>query len=127
MPYKSPDTQRQYQATWMWRRRLAWIVENGPCAWCGSSQDLRVMYKDPSDRKVRVTSIWSLKDERRAELLAQCIVICRVCALSKRREERQPDHGMPGRYDQGCHCDPCKLAHNTKIREWRQRRKLKTP
>lgn len=125
MPYKAHEQQRDYQATWMWRRRLTWIVENGPCKYCGSGQDLRVVYKDPQDRKVPVTSIWSRRDEARVELLKLCIVLCTPCALSKRKEERQPQHGEVGRYDQGCRCPPCKAAKSEAMAVYRARKKGK--
>lgn len=70
----------------MWRRRWYWILENGPCH-CGSTKDLQVVYKDPADKVIRVTAIWSRNDEMRAELLAKCVVLCGPCAKLKRREE----------------------------------------
>ena len=88
MSFRNPDEQRQYQAIWMWRRRLRWILDNGPCR-CGSTKDLQVVYKDPAEKTVRVTSIWSLREERRAELLLKCIVLCATCAKEKRKEERR--------------------------------------
>lgn len=124
MAYKAHETQRQYQSAWMWRRRMSWIIENGPCSICGSGQDLRVVYVNPADRVVPVTSIWSLGEQRRTELLAKCVVLCKVCALSKRREERAPDHGKDSRYTQGCKCDLCRAAHATKNREYRHRKRL---
>jgi hypothetical protein len=125
MPYKEISQQRSYQATWMWRRRLEWIVKNGPCAWCGTGTDLRVVYKDPSDKKVRVPAIWSRRDEVREELLKLCMVLCGPCAKSKRIEERQPEHGEVGRYDQGCRCDPCKAAKSVAMAKYRARKRAK--
>lgn len=87
MPYKSIEEQRRFQAIWMWRRRLLWIAENGPCNLCFGTQDLRVVYKNPAEKTVRVTSIWSQSDERRAELLKKCVVLCGSCAKLKRRQE----------------------------------------
>jgi hypothetical protein len=123
MPYKTYDQQRQYQAVWMWRRRMGWILENGPCVDCGSTQDLRVVYKDPAEKTVRVTSIWSLSEQKRTELLNKCVVLCRSCALAKRKDERQPDHGTEGRYEQGCRCQPCRAAHAVKMANWRASRR----
>jgi len=120
MPYKALDRQRDFQATWMWRRRQAWILENGPCHSCGSRLDLRVVRKDSKRSTIRVTSIWSLNDERREELLAECMVLCKPCALAKIREERpQPEHGTTNRYKQGCRCDPCKEAKAVTMAEYR--------
>jgi hypothetical protein len=126
MPYKALEQQRNYQAVWMWRRRMAWVLEHGPCNQCGTSQDLQVVYKDPKDKKVRVSAIWSRREEVRAELLKLCIVLCRLCASSKRTEERQPAHGTASRHKQGCRCDPCKAAKAAEMAAYRARRKERT-
>ncbi|HEY6073136.1 MAG TPA: hypothetical protein VIV15_07020 [Anaerolineales bacterium] len=87
MPHKDPETRRefmrQYQLTWMWRRRLQWILDNGPCSWCGSVNGLSVSYKNPAKKKVHVSSIWSRTDEKRAELLKDCEVLCSDCHRKK--------------------------------------------
>jgi hypothetical protein len=83
MPYKDRDDVRQYQLVWMWRRRLTWILENGPCRWCGSCDNLSVSFILPWKKTVRVTSIWSRSDEKRAELLAECEVLCIGCHRKK--------------------------------------------
>jgi hypothetical protein len=123
MAYKEPSQQRSYQATWMWRRRLEWIVKNGPCQWCGTGLDLRVVYKDPADKTVRVAAIWSRKEEDREALLGKCVVLCGTCAKSKRVEERQPKHGEVGRYNQGCRCTPCREAKRVDMAAYRARRR----
>lgn len=125
MPYKDLGQQRSFQATWMWRRRMQWILENGPCQRCGTHDKLRVVYKDPSTKAVKTAAIWSCREERRAELLKLCIVLCDVCALDKRKEERQPQHGEVGRYDQGCRCVPCKAAKAEAMAEYRANKRLK--
>lgn len=83
MPLKDPDAQRQYQLTWMWRRRLSWILEHGPCAWCGSVDSLSVSFKNPAEKTHRVAGIWSRSDESRSEILANCEVLCHVCHRNK--------------------------------------------
>lgn len=83
IPYKDIDQKRQYQLVWMWRRRLAWILENGPCSWCGSCADLQVSWKNPSRKVVKVASIWSRSDEKRTELLSECEVLCGGCHQRK--------------------------------------------
>jgi len=125
VPYKEVSQKRGYQSAWMWRRRLAWIMNNGPCVWCGTGINLRVVYKDPADKTVRVTAIWSRREEVREELLKLCIVLCGPCAQSKRAEERQPDHGTVGRYDQSCRCDPCKEAKRVDMAAYRARKREK--
>ncbi len=123
MAYKDLAQQRQYQANWMWRRRMAWILANGPCSVCRTTQDLQVVYKDPADRKVRVTAIWSRKEADRERLLALCIVLCRTCALDKRTMDRQPEHGELGRYDQGCRCVPCRGAKSISMAKYRAQKR----
>ena len=83
MPLKDPDLQRQYQLEWMWRRRLTWILENGPCRWCGSCNDLSVSFRDPMNKTMKVAAIWSRSDEKREEVLAECEVLCKVCHKKK--------------------------------------------
>lgn len=125
MPYKDLSRQRSYQANWMWRRRMAWILANGPCSVCRTTQDLQVVYKDPTERKVRVTAIWSRREEERNRLLAMCMVLCKICAQDKRTLDRQPEHGELGRYDQGCRCDPCKAAKRVAMAEYRASKRKK--
>jgi hypothetical protein len=127
MAYKEISQQRSYQAAWMWRRRLEWVAKNGPCAWCGTGRDLRVVYKNPADKTVRVAAIWSRREESREELLKLCMVLCAPCAKSKRTEERQPNHGEVGRYDQGCRCPSCKEAKRVAMAAYRARKKAKVP
>ena len=124
MPYKATERQRAFQGSWVWRRRMAWVLENGPCQVCGSSQDLRVVFKDPKDKVMKVASIWSRKEEDRVRLLAKCQVLCTVCAKDKRKVERQPEHGEVGRYDQSCRCPLCREAKRIAMAEYRARKKL---
>lgn len=77
MPYKDLEQQRQSQNAWMWRRRQMWIAENGPCAWCGSTQELLVAYKNPARKTIKVASIWGRSQENRDKILADCEVTCR--------------------------------------------------
>lgn len=83
MPHKDPETRqqymRQYQLTWMWRRRWTWILENGPCRWCGSANNLSVSFRNPATKTMKVAAIWSRNDEKRAEILADCEVLCIDC------------------------------------------------
>jgi hypothetical protein len=83
MPLKDRDAQRQYQLEWMWRRRWTWILEHGPCNWCGSTNNLQVSYRNPAKKLVKVASIWSRSDESRAQLLEHCEVLCGECHRRK--------------------------------------------
>lgn len=112
MPYSDPDQKRAYQLIWMWRRRLTWILENGPCA-CGSTKDLSVVHRDPKEISIRVTSIWGRSEAKQKEELAKCVVLCKDCLLSKRRAERNAPIpcGSDRSYGRGCKCDLCRAAH----------------
>jgi 5-methylcytosine-specific restriction endonuclease McrA len=83
MPLKDQDAQRQYQLIWMWRRRLTWILENGPCRWCGSVNNLSVSFRNPAGKTYKVSSIWSRSEESRTALLAECEVLCHECHRKK--------------------------------------------
>lgn len=87
MPHKDPETRRefirQYQLEWMWRRRLTWILENGPCRWCGGTTDLSVSWRNPAKKRMKVAAIWSRSDDNRAKLLAECEVLCSDCHRTK--------------------------------------------
>lgn len=123
MPYKDLGQQRSFQATWMWRRRMHWILENGPCQRCGTHDKLRVVYKEPGTKVVKTAAIWSCREERRAEILKLCIVLCDVCAKDKLKEERQPEHGTEGRYNQSCRCTLCRAAKAEAMAEYRARKR----
>lgn len=125
MGYKDQDQQRLFQNIWMWRRRMMWIAENGPCQYCYGTQDLRVVYKDPGDKRIRVSAIWSRRDIAREALLAKCMVLCTPCALAKRKDEREPPHGDVGRYQLGCRCEYCKKAKSKDMAEYRASKKEK--
>lgn len=83
MPLKNPDAQRQYQLEWMWRRRLTWILEHGPCRWCGSVRDLSVSYRNPAGKTIKVASVWGYSDEKRQKILEQCEILCKECHRKK--------------------------------------------
>lgn len=74
---------RQYQLEYMWRRRLQWILDNGPCRWCGSVDGLVVGFKNPASKTVKVSSIWSRSEENRNRILANCEVLCGQCHRKK--------------------------------------------
>jgi hypothetical protein len=90
VPYRDRAAQREYQRLWLRRRRVAWLLANGPCADCGKwgdgperveglEVDHRVGRTD-EDRK-RDHRVWSWAAERRAAELAKCDVRCHACHL----------------------------------------------
>lgn len=81
MPYKDPAKRSSYQNEWLKKRRLKWLLENGPCVRCGSSTDLQVDHKNA---QLKVTHrLWSWSKEKRDKELAKCWVLCRSCHLTK--------------------------------------------
>lgn len=76
MGYRSKERQRQYQRTWIARRRRRWMEENGPCR-CGSTTGLEVHHRDPGQKASH--RVWSWKRSRREKELAKCVVLCSAC------------------------------------------------
>lgn len=74
MGYKDPVKQAAFQNAWMKKRRTDWTAQNGPCH-CGATEHLSVVHLDPLTRKT--SHFWSFSDERRAEELKKCRVMCR--------------------------------------------------
>ena len=84
-PEKIRAQGRRAQRVYMERRRTAWIEANGPCRYCGSSEDLEVDHVDPA---TKVSSkFWHWSAERRSMELAKCQVLCRVCHAKKTAQE----------------------------------------
>jgi len=124
MPYKDPAQQKEYQRVWIANRRTRWVKKNGPCATCGSTEDLQVDHVDP--RRKATHRVWSWKKERREAELARCQVLCDSCHKEKIAVERLPPHGTHSRYTSPtdpCRCNRCKAAHAARMREWRLARK----
>lgn len=77
MPYSDSEKQREYQREWIARRRAEWVKSNGPCADCGTWEDLEI---DHVDASTKVTHrVWSWSRRRREEELAKCVVRCGPC------------------------------------------------
>lgn len=111
---------REYQRTWLRKRRDTWLLENGPCRGCGSLDDLEVDHIDPTTKELKPTHIWSRrKDIRKAEL-AKCQVLCRACHNAKSRVALvRLTHGKAHTYkNRGCRCELCKIAYSS----WRKKR-----
>lgn len=114
--------QKQYQRVWIRDRRRQWIAEKGPCASCGSKDNLEIDHIDASTKRVRVSELWSRKASVRDRELKKCQVLCKSCHLLKTRKAREPKHGTNNRYTSRlyrCRCDECRAAHrqtNSKYR-----------
>lgn len=85
MPYKDKTKQLAYQNAWIKRRRLDWLVENGPCVLCGSDDRLQVDHIDPSKKNTH--RIWSYSKSKRDLELAKCRALCYSCHSRKSASE----------------------------------------
>jgi hypothetical protein len=86
MPYKG-EAKRIYQREWVKRRRADWITQNGPCARCGSSDELNVDHIDPTTKLMNPQAVWGLTAHKRLAELAKCQVLCRDCHVAKSKAD----------------------------------------
>lgn len=109
-----------YQAARQKRLRDEWLVANGPCKRCGSSEHMEVDHIDPATKTSH--RIWSWSKERREAELKKCQVLCRACHEKKSAGEKSIDipHGTVSGYRYfRCRCDDCRAAHNAKATQER--------
>jgi 5-methylcytosine-specific restriction endonuclease McrA len=118
---------KKYQREWLQARRTTWIQENGPCKVCGTWDNLEVDHIDPSEKQIKISTIWSRSQEVRDKELAKCQVLCKSCHLNKTKSQRKkPEHGMVTMYDNyKCRCDLCKEAKRKKEMKYRNPKKYK--
>jgi len=112
---------RTYQRQWLAERRAEWFREHGPCALCGSSDDLQLDHIDPQQKVSH--NVWSWSEQRRTAELAKCQVLCALCHYAKTGAENSrplPPHGTRNRYNRGrCRCDACRDANRVRGNRWR--------
>ena len=96
MPMATKEAQREYQRTWMAKRRSDWFSENGPCVVCGSWDNLELDHIDPQTKVSH--RIWSWAKSRRNAELAKCQVLCTKChdlkTLRNQENAFGEHHGM---------------------------------
>jgi hypothetical protein len=90
MPMATPEAQREYQRKWILRRRADWVTENGPCAQCGSTEDLEVDHKDAATKSLPLSKVWSMAytNPVRIAELAKCQVLCGKCHKAKTKVDQ---------------------------------------
>lgn len=109
MPYKSLSRKREYQRLWRAERRRRWMSRLGGCVNCGDAHDLMMHHLDPNKKVSH--KIWSWREDRIAEEVLKCEVLCRRChqVLHCGKPVR---HGTNSGYTHyGCRCRACKDAH----------------
>lgn len=122
MPYADPQVQTAYQAGYLQGLRRAWLEAHGPCAKCGSLEDLEVDHVDEAGKVSH--RVWSWSRERREAELAKCQVLCSRCHREKSASaQRKPlVHGTLNAYKKKrCRCAQCTAAASAYARTLRQR------
>jgi len=112
MPYKDPRALSAFQAEWIKQRRRDFLATKGPCAQCGSTDDLEVLRVTPGP-KIH----WGCSHERLERDMKHFVVLCKPCRLNTQYASRRRDivHGTASGYKRGCRCNACR-AHYRKIR-----------
>ena len=109
---KKREYMKAYQNKWLQNRRAEWIEANGPCKKCGTWDNLEIDHIDPSEKEVRIATIWSRKKEFRDAELAKCQVLCKTCHFKKTsKENKEFGHGTPIKYAT-CDCVVCNQMKN---------------
>jgi len=114
VPYKDPEKQREYQRKWQASRRKEWVDAHGPCALCGSWDDLQVDHIYPDEKETKPSQVWGCTKKKRDAELSKCQVLCKECHRIKTSLERtgkppQQGHGTT-KYSYGCRCQVCVKA-----------------
>lgn len=117
VPYKDPETRRQYQRKWCARNRAEFFAGK-TCVRCGSDQDLEL---DHIDRKQKIDHvIWSWSKVRREAELAKCQVLCGPCHKQKTRadlnERIECANGHPWNHNKYGDCVDCKRERMRRYR-----------
>jgi hypothetical protein len=114
MPYKDKEAQREFQRTWIAKRRKRYVAEKGgKCTTCGSKKNLEFHHRD-RDEKID-HKMWSWNPERIKEELSKCELLCHACHHEETAKERgyyTASHGTLTAYkDHGCRCKDCRAAN----------------
>ncbi len=124
MPYKDRAKQNAFNKERCARRRQEWIGRlGGKCVECSDVGQLRFDHIDPSKKTDH--RIWSWSDERIAQELKKCQLLCVECHKKKTSAENTKPliHGTVAGYrTKRCRCEKCRSAHRKHQEEWRLRR-----
>ena len=117
---------RVYQNEWAQRRRQEWVDANGPCAVCGSDQDLEVDHIDRSLKEIAISQVWGMSptNPKRINELAKCQVLCHECHVEKTWTEdfERAQHGTASCYSNGCRLPECREAATIDRRRYPRKR-----
>ena len=92
MGHTAETRKRAYEKIKQCRNR--WFQAHGPCVLCGSWEKLELDHIDPSTKVSH--RVWSWSENRRAEELLKCQILCEACHMSKTREQLKLENtGIP--------------------------------
>jgi hypothetical protein len=109
------------------RRTVIHGLLGGKCVVCGTRENLEIDHIDPDSKTRNVKELWSYRWEKLLEEVAKCQLLCTIHHREKTfRDNRWLDsktnHGTSRSWKR-CHCDICRGAHNTYMRDYRNRRR----
>ena len=122
------EYQREYQRDRVARLKREWFEANGPCAHCGSWEDLQVDHIDPTTKDPSLvpsrSGIWTRSKAFRDRELAKCQALCGPCHRVKSAAEqtgiKAVNHGtLTAYYKHKCRCPLCSHAAREYQRQWR--------
>jgi hypothetical protein len=110
--------------------RQEWISNNGPCAHCGTWDNLEIDHINPATKEYIINRIWQRTQEIRDYELAKCQALCNTCHIAKstleQKEKKPTTHGSDKYYrDHECRCDICVSAYRQRLKVYRNKNKSK--
>ena len=111
-------------------RRQEWISNNGPCAHCGTWDNLEIDHIDSSSKEYEINRIWQRTQELRDYELAKCQALCNTCHVTKSTLEQKASkpttHGSYKYYKTDkCRCEICVSAYRQRLKDYRDKNKDK--
>lgn len=86
MPYADSEKNTDSRRTPIQRRKDEWFGEHGPCALCGSAENLEVDHIDPSQKSFSIH--WAIRWDILKIELAKCRALCEPCHTKLSAEQK---------------------------------------
>lgn len=133
MKGRTKEEYNEYMKEYMLKRyhqRRAEIISllGGVCTSCGSTDELEIDHKDPTEKEFNLSrKLHTLSKEKLDEEVAKCQLLCDKCHNEKSVGEKgqtiaRGTHGTISSF-RYCKCDLCREANNKWMREYKRRRK----
>ena len=122
-PIKRREYQREYQRSWIARRRAEWMMGK-VCAICGTCENLEIDHIIPLEKEHNITWSWSMP--RLLEELSKCQILCNIHHMEKTIAYRKSmmSHGTRGMYTTGCRCVDCTFSNKMYKRKMSAKQKM---